>query len=77
MMIRPSMDSMSMPKSRPMSRRFSFMSPLRMWLNSWAMTPCNSSRERSFMHPRVTPMTASLGESPAAKALIPCSFSMR
>ena len=36
------------------------MSPLRIWLNSWPMTPCNSSRESNLMQPRVTAMTASL-----------------
>ena len=53
------------------------MSPLRMWLNSWAMTPWSSSRVRFWMQPRVTPMTASPGVYPAAKALIPSSCSSR
>ena len=35
-----------MPLTSPIRRRFSRMSPLRMWLNSWPMTPCSSSRER-------------------------------
>ena len=53
------------------------MSPLRMWLNSWAMTPWSSSRVRFWIQPRVTPMTASPGVYPAAKALIPSSCSSR
>ena len=52
------------------------MSPFKMWLNSWPMTPCNSSRESSFMQPRVTVMVASPGLWPAAKALMPSSSSM-
>ena len=65
--------SARMPCSMPISRRLSRMSPLRMWLNSWAMTPCSSSRVSCSAQPRVTPITASLGEKPAAKALMPCS----
>ena len=49
------------------------MSPLRMWLNSWAMTPCSWSRVSCWALPRVTAITASLGEKPAAKALMPFS----
>ena len=49
------------------------ISPFRIWLNSCAITPCNWSRFSLVAHPRVTPMTASLGEYPAAKALIPSS----
>ena len=59
-----------------MRRMFSRMSPLRMWENSWAMTPCSSSRVSRVMQPRVTPITASLGERPAAKALIESSKSI-
>ncbi len=51
------------------------MSPLKMWLNSWAITPWSSSRESCSAQPRVTPITASLGEKPAAKALMPHSSS--
>ena len=64
-----------MPCRTPISRMLSRMSPLRMWLNSWAMTPCSSSRVSCSTQPRVTPTTASLGEKPAAKALMPCSSS--
>ena len=32
------------PNSTPISRMLSRMSPFRMWLNSWAITPCSSSR---------------------------------
>ena len=51
------------------------MSPLRMWLNSCATTPCSSSRFSSVAAPRVTAMAASAGELPAANALMPSSFS--
>ncbi|CAB3810703.1 hypothetical protein LMG27177_07396 [Paraburkholderia fynbosensis] len=40
------MDNAMIPKIRPISRMLRRMSPLRMWLNSWATTPCNSSRVR-------------------------------
>ena len=46
------------------------MSPLRMWLNSWAITPWSSSRLRYFRQPAETPITASPGSCPAAKALM-------
>jgi hypothetical protein len=49
------------------------MSPLRMWLNSWATTPWSSSRVRESSAPRVTATAASLEVCPAAKALIPAS----
>ena len=52
------------------------MSPLPMWLNSWAMTPWSSSRVRLRKAPRVTPTAASCGELPAAKALMVSSPSM-
>ena len=42
--MRPMMDNAIIPKIRPISRMLSRMSPLRMWLNSWATTPCSSSR---------------------------------
>jgi hypothetical protein len=47
------------------------MSPLTMWLNSWAMTPWSCSRSSRRSAPSVTAMAASLGVLPAAKALIP------
>ena len=43
MRMRP-MDNAMIPKISPISRMLSRMSPLRMWLNSWATTPCSSSR---------------------------------
>ena len=43
--IRPMVAMQSRPKMMPMSRRFSRMSPFKMWLNSWPMTPCNWSRD--------------------------------
>ena len=48
---------------------FSRMSPLRMWLNSCASTPCSSSRLSFSSVPRVTVTTASLVVRPAANAL--------
>ena len=48
------------------------MSPLRMWLNSCPITPCNSSRLSASSVPRVTTTAAWLGEKPAAKALMVC-----
>jgi len=45
------------------------MSPLRMWLNSCAITPCSSSRVSVVRHPRVTATTASAVVKPAANAL--------
>ena len=55
------MPMIRIPLSMPISRMFSRMSPLKMWLNSWAITPCSSSRERCSTQPRVTPITASFG----------------
>ena len=72
----PTMASTRMPCSTPISRRLSRMSPLRIWLNSWAMTPCSSSRSRKSRQPCETPITASPGPWPAAKALMHGSFSM-
>ncbi len=74
--IRPRTDSITRPKIHPINLMFSFMSPLRIWLNSCATTPCSSERVRRSKVPRVTPMTALLGSVPAAKAFIPCSSSM-
>ena len=54
-------DHQDAEEQSPISRMFSRMSPLRMWLNSWAMTPCSSSRFRYSSAPRVTPITASPG----------------
>ena len=62
-----------MPLSSAARRILRRMSPLRMWLNSWAITPCSSWRLRWSMVPRVTATTASAGEMPAAKALMPRS----
>ncbi len=59
-----------MPLRMPISRILSRMSPLRMWLNSCAMTPCSSSRLSVSIVPRVTPITAFCGVAPAAKALM-------
>ena len=75
-MKRPNIDSISSPNSTPIRRMFSRMSPFRMWLNSWAMTPCSSSRVSRVSVPRVTAITASCSEWPAAKALIDGSFSI-
>src|SRR5882757_9898706 len=61
------------PASSPISRMLSRMSPLRMWLNSCPMTPCNSSRLSWASAPPVTVMAASAGVKPAAKALMPGS----
>jgi hypothetical protein len=60
--MRPISPMSKMPWSTPISRMLSRMSPLRMWLNSCATTPCNSSRESCSAVPRVTATTASLGE---------------
>jgi hypothetical protein len=68
---------MRMPWITPIRRMFSLMSPLRMWLNSWAMTPWSWSRLSCRTQPRVTPTTASPGVKPAAKALIPGSSRSR
>ena len=64
-----------MPLTMPIRRRFSRMSPLRMWLNSWPITPCSSSRVRYWRQPAETATTASPGWWPAAKALIAGSLS--
>ncbi len=50
-----------------------FMSPLRMWLNSWPITACSWSRSSLSSAPCVTATAASSGEWPAAKALMPGS----
>ena len=58
-MIQPVRPITRMPKSTPMSRMLSRMSPFKMWLNSWAITPCSSSRDRRESVPLVTATTAS------------------
>ena len=73
--IRPISDSARMPNNTPIMRIFRRMSPFRMWLNSCAMTPCNSSRFSSSSVPRVTAIAASPGVKPAANAFIPLSSS--
>ena len=45
------------------------MSRWRMWLISWAMTPCSSSRLSRASRPAVTATDADLGLRPVAKAL--------
>ena len=45
------------------------------WLNSCAITPCNSSRPNSITAPRVTLMATSSWVWPAAKVLMPRSQS--
>ena len=57
------------------SRTLSAMSPFRMWLYSWPITPWSSSRESCSASPAVAMITASPGESPATSALTPCSRS--
>jgi hypothetical protein len=56
-------------------RTFMRMSPLRMWLNSWATTPCSSSRSSFWRVPLVTVTTASFAVRPAANELIAGSSS--
>src|SRR3546814_5599063 len=51
---RPTMPITMIPNSTPISRMFRRMSPLRMWLNSCAITPCSSSRLSFSSAPRVT-----------------------
>ncbi len=63
------------PESQATSRVFSAMSPLRMWLNSCAITACSSSRSSSRSAPRVTPIAAPSMLRPAANALMPSSRS--
>ncbi len=75
-MKRPAIASIISPNSTLIRRMFSRMSPFRMWLNSWATTPCSSSRDSRVSVPRVTAITASLTLWPAAKALMPASSSM-
>ncbi len=52
------------------------MSPFSTCENSCAITPCNSSRDSRVSVPRVTAITASLIEWPAANALIAVSLSI-
>ena len=75
--VRPISAITSSPNSRPISRTFRRMSPLRMWLNSCAMTPCSSARFSVVSAPRVTPIAAFDVLWPAAKALMPLSCSSR
>ena len=72
---RPSTVSTEMPKTQPMMRVFTLMSPLAMWLNSWAITPCSSRRVKWSSAPLVTPMAALSAVQPAANALMPGSLS--
>jgi len=59
----------SRPKMMPISRRFNRMSPFRMWLNSWPMTPCQLvAREHFHADARDTGCAASPVVWPAAKA---------
>ena len=60
----------TMPARMPNMRILSAMSPFRMWLNSCAITPCNSSRFSASSVPRVTTTAALDTVLPAAKALI-------
>ena len=53
------------------------MSPLRMWLNSWATSACNCSRSRRSTAPRVTSTDARSGWYPAAIALMESSRESR
>ena len=73
--MRPIVAMQKIPNKMPISRMFSRMSPFKMWLNSWPMTPCSSSRDSLVMQLRVTATAASLGVWPAAKALMPSSSS--
>ena len=75
-MVHPRYTRAIKPKIKPINRMFKRISPCLMWLNSWATTPCNSSRGNRRMHPSVKPNTASSGRKPAAKALICISSSM-
>ena len=59
-----------------MSRMFSRMSPFSTCENSCPITPCSSSRVSRVRVPRVTVITASLIEWPAANALIEFSSSI-
>ncbi len=70
---RPHTDVTRIPNSTPKSQLLSRMSPFRMWLYSWAITPCSSSRFNRSSAPRVTAMAASRRVNPAANALIPGS----
>ena len=72
---RPASPITRMPKMIAETRTFIRMSPFRMWLNSWAITPWSSSRVSFWRVPRVTVTTASLVVRPAAKELIAGSSS--
>ncbi len=66
----------TMPASTPTMRMLSPMSPFRMWLNSWPITACSSSRVSRSSVPRVTAITEPDVLHPAAKALMPRSWSI-
>ena len=66
----------TMPASTPIMRMLSPMSPFRMWLNSWPITACSSSRVRRSSAPRVTATTDPETLQPAAKELIARSLSI-
>jgi len=72
----PAEPMITMPAITPSNWTLRRMSPFRIWLNSCATTPCNSSRFKLSSAPRVTMTVASLGEKPAAKALIERSLSI-
>ncbi len=57
------------PATSIRSRKFSRMSPLRMWLYSCATTPCSSSRSRNLSAPAVTQREAASQVVPATNAL--------
>ena len=56
-------------------RKLSRMSPLRMWLNSCATTPCSSSRSRNLSAPAVTQSAELSPDMPATNALTSLDFS--
>ncbi len=56
------------PASTP-ANSISWMSRLRTWASSWAMTPCSSSRSSVRSRPLVTATDAVSGRRPVANAL--------
>ncbi len=70
---RPTTARPTIPASTPIRRMLRRMSPLTTWLNSCAITPCNSARLSRSRVPRVTATAALAGDQPAAKALMPGS----
>ena len=70
------MEIIKTPNRSPMSLILSFISPLRIWLNSCATTPWSSDLLSLWRHPLVTATTALPGSVPAAKALIASSSSI-